>query len=110
MQRSNSCAFSAAMCSCTFASLCSSAVRSTLTITRPRTWLAPSAASSLGTQVAALLAWRQLDVVVGDLLVRNQGQEVVDQVQVRRALVVGLDHVPRGLGDVGIRKHLVFGF
>src|SRR5438132_6225205 len=36
------------MCSCTFASLCSSAVRSTLTITRPRTWLAPSAASSSG--------------------------------------------------------------
>src|SRR6266852_197550 len=58
-------------------------------------------------RVAALLAWRQLDGLVRNLLVGNQGKEVADEVEMRRPLVVGLDHMPRRLLDVAVRKHLV---
>src|SRR5438093_4324243 len=57
--------------------------------------------------VAALLARRQLDGIVRHVLVWDQGQEVANQVEMRGALVVGLDHVPGRLFDVAVRKHLV---
>src|SRR5438046_8284834 len=56
--------------------------------------------------VAALLARRQLDGVVRHVLVGNEGQEVANEVEMRGALVVGLDHMPRRLLDVAVRKHL----
>src|ERR1700730_5248876 len=59
--------------------------------------------------VGAFLAGRQLDGLVGDLLVGNQAQQVRDQVQAGAFLVVGVHHVPWGLLDVRERKHLVFG-
>ena len=41
------------------------------------------------------------------ILVRDERQEVLDQVEVRRALVVGFDDVPRRLLDVAVSEHLV---
>src|SRR5262249_31086147 len=57
--------------------------------------------------VAPLLPRRQLDVVVRHFLVGDEGEEMAHQVEVCRALVICLDHVPRRLADVRIREHLV---
>ena len=48
-----------------------------------------------------------LDVVVA--LIRHPGEQIADQVQARRALVVGLDDVPGTRVGVGVGEHAVLG-
>jgi hypothetical protein len=44
-----------------------------------------------------------------DLVVRHRRQQVRDHIDPRAPLVVGLDHVPWGLRDIGHREHVVLG-
>ena len=53
------------------------------------------------------LALGELDLRERLLLVRDLRQQVRDAVEPRALLVVGLDDVPRRLGDVGVDEHLV---
>src|SRR5881398_23716 len=59
--------------------------------------------------VAALLTWRQLDLLLWHRLVGHQAEEMADEIEMRAALVVGLDDIPGSLLDVRVREHLVLG-
>jgi hypothetical protein len=45
---------------------------------------------------------------VWDRFIGHDVQEVADDVETGGLLVVGIDHVPRSLFDVGVGEHLVF--
>src|SRR5437870_1650180 len=60
--------------------------------------------------VASLLARRQLEALVRYGLIGDEAQQVVDEIEMRAALVVGLDDVPGSLLDVRVGEHLVLGF
>src|SRR4029078_5719558 len=56
---------------------------------------------------ALLLASRQLDLLVRQLLVRDLRQDVRDRVQPRGALVVRAENVPRREVRVGLLEHAI---
>lgn len=53
------------------------------------------------------LAFGQDDLLSRHFLVRYETQEVGDAIKPATTLLIGIDHVPRGLRRVGGRKHLV---
>src|SRR5262245_38650624 len=55
----------------------------------------------------ALLSLRQLDLLSRQLLVRNQGQQMRDDVEPPAPLVVGLRDVPRCVIRIASGEHLV---
>src|SRR5207247_7977486 len=57
--------------------------------------------------VAALLTWRQLDLLLWHRLVGQQAEEMADEVEMRAALVVGLDDIPGSRLDVRVGEALV---
>ena len=56
------------------------------------------------TLVVTLLARRQDDLFVRDVAVWNDAQQVADDVEPGRLLVVGIHDMPRRLFDVGVRR------
>src|SRR5437899_4227462 len=59
--------------------------------------------------VLGLIHWRELNGFRSEIFVRNEREQVPDDIEAGTFLVFRIDHVPGSLLDVGDRKHFVLG-